>query len=148
MLTTTNLQLFWTMCDSVYLTSGSIDVLGYQRKCITLADKIPAGFTTVTTSPRYLLMLCAAIAAVEMQYLEVAASSFKLRQMCLTAGKLYERGWALAHGLAAEASTGPVAVDGLRRIQSMRWRSSALSAREKTHLHRAIHYLGLRSESC
>ena len=49
-----DLRMFWTAYDPLDLASGSIDVLWFQRGYIALADKILLGFTTVTTSPRYL----------------------------------------------------------------------------------------------
>jgi hypothetical protein len=65
MLTTTfaDLRLFWTVYDPLDLASGSIDVLGLQGGYIALADELLPGFTTVTTSPRYVSMLCAAVDA-------------------------------------------------------------------------------------
>lgn len=130
--TTADLQLFWTAYDPLDLASGSIDVLGFQRGYIALADKILPGFTTVTTSPRYLSMLCAAIGVAQEQYPESAVAPIKLRQQRLSAVKSYERAWALACELAsAETRIGRQAVDGLRGIQSVRRRLSALSAREK-----------------
>jgi hypothetical protein len=40
-------------------------VLGLQADYIALANKLLPGFTTVATSPRYVSMLCAAVAAAE-----------------------------------------------------------------------------------
>ena len=59
-LATPDLRLFWTVYDPLDLASGSIDVLGFQAGYIALANKLLPGFTTVTTSPRYVSMLCAA----------------------------------------------------------------------------------------
>ncbi len=47
------------------MASTSIDVLGLQTGYLALANRILPGFTTVTTSPRYLSMLCAASAIAE-----------------------------------------------------------------------------------
>lgn len=58
-----DVRLFWTAYDPLDLASGSIDVLGLQSVYIALANKFLPGFTTVTTSPRYVSMLCAAVAA-------------------------------------------------------------------------------------
>lgn len=60
-----DLRLFWTAYDPLDLASGCIDVLGFQAGYIALANKLLPGFTTVTTSPRYVSMLCAAVAAAE-----------------------------------------------------------------------------------
>ena len=130
--TSADLQVFWTAFDPLDLASGSIDVLGFQRGYIALADKILPGFTTVTTSPRYLSMLCAAIGVAQEKYPDSAVAPVKLRQQRLAAVKSFERAWALACELAStETRIGRQAVDGLRGIQSVRRRLSALSGREK-----------------
>jgi hypothetical protein len=130
-LATPDLRLFWTAYDPLDLASGSIDVLGFMSGYIALADKLLPSFTTVTTSPRYVSMLCAAVAAAEAAF-PGSADSVRLRQSRMTAVKSYERAWALACGLAAgEAAVGDKAVDGLRGVQYVRRRLSELSDREK-----------------
>lgn len=60
-----DLRLFWSAYDLLDLASGSIDVLGFQAGYIALADKLLPGFSAGTTSPRYVSMLCAAVAAAD-----------------------------------------------------------------------------------
>lgn len=129
---TPNLRLFWTAYDPLDLVSGSIDVLGLQSCYIALANKLLPGFTTVTTSPRYVSMLCAAVAAAEAAFPGTRESAVGIRQARLAMIKSYERAWALACGLAAtDGGLGNKAVDGLRGIQYVRRRLSELSGREK-----------------
>lgn len=131
-LTTPDLHLFWTAYDPLDLASGSIDVLGFQAGYIALANKLLPGFTTVTTSPRYVSMLCAAVAAAEAAFPGRADSTVRLRQTRMAALKSYERAWALACGLAAgDVAVGDKALDGLRGVQYVRRRLSELSGREK-----------------
>jgi hypothetical protein len=59
------LQIFWTMYDPLDLASTSLDPLGFARGYLALADKFLPSFTTVTTVPRYVSMLCAALKAVQ-----------------------------------------------------------------------------------
>ena len=100
---------------------------------VTLANKILPGFTTVTTSPRYLSMLCDAIGEAEKRHPDSTQSPIRLRQQRLNLVKSYERAWALACVLASGYETlGQVATDGLRGVQSVRRRLSELSGREKT----------------
>jgi len=125
-------SIFLTAYEPLDLASNSIDVLGFQRGYIALADKILPGFTTVTTSPRYVSMLCAAIRMAQDKYPDSTATPIQIRQQRLDAVKSYERAWALACGLASsEEQIGTSAVDGLRGVQSIRRRLSALSGREK-----------------
>jgi hypothetical protein len=131
-LATPDLRLFWTAYDPLDLASGSIDVLGFQAGYIALANKLLPGFTTVTTSPRYVSMLCAAVVAAEEAVPGGGDATVRLRQARIGAVKSYERAWALACGLAAgEAAVGDKAVDGLRGVQYVRRRLSELSGREK-----------------
>ncbi len=131
-LTTPNFRLFWTAYDPLDLASGSIDVLGFQGGYVALANKLMPAFTTVTTSPRYVSMLCAAVRAAEAAFPGTADSTVRVRQTRMGAVKSYERAWALACGLAeTEDSVGKKAVDGLRGIQYVRRRLSELSGREK-----------------
>ncbi len=132
-LTTPDLRLFWAAYDPLDLASGSIDVLGLQSGYIALANKFLPGFTTVTTSPRYVSMLCAAVGAAETAFPGVGDSGVRLRQTRLAAVKSYERAWALACGLAAtEATIGDKATDGLRGVQYVRRRLSELAGGQKS----------------
>ena len=54
-------QVFWAPYDPLDLASGSLDPLGFGRGYLALADRFLPGFTTVTSFPRYVSMLCAAI---------------------------------------------------------------------------------------
>ena len=54
-------QFFLTAYDPSELPGGSVDPLGFETGYIRLADEFLPGFTTVTDTPRYLSMLCAAI---------------------------------------------------------------------------------------
>lgn len=132
-LSTPDLRLFWTAYDPLDLASGSIDVLGLQSGYVALANKLLPGFTTVTTSPRYVSMLCAAVAAAETAFPGVGDSGVRLRQTRLAAVKSYERAWALACGLAAtDAAIGDKATDGLRGVQYVRRRLSELAGGQKS----------------
>jgi len=134
-----DLRLFWTAYDPLDLASGSIDVLGLQIGYIAMANKFLPGFTTVTTSPRYVSMLCAAVAAAEAAFPGIADSAIRLRQSRLTAVKSFERAWAVACGLAAtDPAIGDKAVDGLRGIQYVRRKLSELSGDEKSIRTRSV----------
>lgn len=138
-LSSPDLQLFWTAYDPLDLASGSIDVLGLQSGYIALANKFLPGFTTVTTSPRYVSMLCAAVAAAEATFPGIADSAVRLRQARLTAVKSFERAWAVACGFATtDPAIGDKAVDGLRGIQYIRRRLSELSGAEKSIRTRSV----------
>lgn len=132
-LSTADLRLFWTAYDPLDLASASIDVLGFQAGYIALANKVLPGFTTVTTSPRYVSMLCAAVAAAEAAFPGSSEAAIRIRQTRMAAIKSYERAWALACGLAAnDSAIGERAVDGLRGIRYVSRRLSELSGREKS----------------
>lgn len=111
-------QIFWTAYDPLDLASGSLDPLGFARGYLAHADRFLPSFTTVSTIPRYVSMLCAALRAVQMHYRqESGISSSKGRQERLKLVKSFERAWAIACGLAAEDLTiGDKAVGGLRGI--------------------------------
>ena len=96
--------------------SGSLDPLGFARGYLALADRLLPSFTTVTTVPRYVSMLCAALKAVQTHFRhESGMASSKVRQERLKLVKAYERAWALACGLAArDGTSGAEAVGGLR----------------------------------
>lgn len=127
-----DLQLFWSAYDPLDLASASIDVLGFQAGYIALADKLLPGFTTVTTSPRYVSMLCAAVRAAEAAFPGSGEATTQLRQARMAALKSYERAWALACGFAAaDDKIGESAVDGLRGVRYVNRRLSELSGREK-----------------
>jgi hypothetical protein len=114
--TTPDLRLFWTAYDPLDLASGSIDVLGFQAGYIALANKLLPGFTTVTTSPRYVSMLCAAVGAAEAVFPGVGDATVRVRQTRMTAVKSFERAWALACGLADRAGTKNAGGDCATRV--------------------------------
>ena len=127
------LQLFWTAYDPLDLASGSLDPLGFARGYLALADRFLPSFTTVSTVPRYVSMLCAALRAVQRHYPhESGIVSSKARQERLKLVKSFERAWAIACGLAArDAVIGQEAVRGLRGIRYVNRRLETLSGREK-----------------
>lgn len=127
------LQIFWTMYDPLDLASTSLDPLGFARGYLALADRFLPSFTTVTTVPRYVSMLCAAIKAARthLGFASDAASS-SIRQERLGLVKSFERAWAVACGLASrDEAVGGVAIRGLRGIRSVNRRLDTLSPREK-----------------
>jgi len=127
------LQAFWTTYDPLDLASGSLDPLGFARGYLALADRFLPSFTTVTTIPRYVSMLCAALRAVQTHYRhESGIASSKDRQERLKLVKSFERAWALACGLASgDTSIGQEATRGLRGIRYVSRRLETLSGREK-----------------
>src|SRR2546425_10732796 len=87
-------QIFWTTYDPLDLASGSLDPLGFARGYLALADRFLPSFTTVTTVPRYVSMLCAALRSVQVHYrLESSFASSKVRQERLKLVKSFERAW-------------------------------------------------------
>ena len=78
--TSSDFRLFWTAYDPLDLASGSIDVLGFQTGYVALANKLLPGFTTVTTSPRYVSMLCAAVRAAEAVFPGPEDSTVRIRK--------------------------------------------------------------------
>jgi hypothetical protein len=127
------LQLFWTAYDPLDLASGSLDPLGFARGNLALADRFLPSFTTVSTVPRYVSMLCAALRAVRWYYPhESGIASSKARQERLKMVKSFERAWAIACGLVArDAVIGQEAARGLRGIRYVNRRLEKLSRREK-----------------
>lgn len=127
------LQIFWTTYDPLDLASGSLDPLGFARGYLALADRFLPSFTTVTTIPRYVSMLCAALRAVQTHHRhEPGIASSKLRQERLKLVKSFERAWALACGLASlDPNIGQDATRGLRGIRYVNRRLETLSGREK-----------------
>src|ERR1700736_1784402 len=96
------IQIFWTPYDPLDLASGSLDPLGFARGYLALADRFLPSFTTVTTIPRYVSMLCAALRAVQTHYRhEPEIASSKGRQERLSLVKSFERAWAIACGLVS-----------------------------------------------
>jgi hypothetical protein len=88
---TPGLSLFWSAYDPLDMASSSIDLLGIQPGYVALADKLLPGFTTVTTSLRYVSMLCAAVQAAENAFPGRDTSAARNRQERLNAVKSYER---------------------------------------------------------
>ncbi len=125
--------LFWTTYDPLDLASGSLDPLGFARGYLALADRFLPSFTTVTTIPRYVSMLCAALRAVQIHYRhDSGVASSKGRQERLQLVKSFERAWAIACGLAAQdPAIGPEATRGLRGIRYVNRRLDTLAGREK-----------------
>jgi hypothetical protein len=126
-------QVFWTPFDPLDLASGSLDPLGFARGYLSLADRFLPSFTTVTTAPRYVSMLCAAIRAAQAHYRhEPGTAAARSRAERLSLVKSFERAWAIACGLAAQdPSIGQVAVRGLRGVRYVSRMLEALSDRQK-----------------
>jgi hypothetical protein len=127
------LQAFWTTYDPLDLASGSLDPLGFARGYLALADRFLPSFTTVTTIPRYVSMLCAALRAVQTHYRhEPGIASSRGRQERLSLVKSFERAWAIACGLVSrDPSIGQEAIRGLRGIRYVNRRLDTLSGRDK-----------------
>jgi hypothetical protein len=126
-------QVFWTPFDPLDLASGSLDPLGFARGYLSLADRFLPSFTTVTTVPRYVSMLCAAIRAAQSHYHhEPGTAAARGRAERLRLIKSFERAWAIACGLAAQdPSIGRGAVQGLRGVSYVNQRLGSLSGRER-----------------
>lgn len=127
------LQIFWTTYDPLDLASGSLDPLGFARGYLALADRFLPSFTTVTTVPRYVSMLCAALKALQtFRRHESDLASSKIRQERLRLVKSYERAWALACGLVArDGVSGRESVGGLRGVRYVNRQLDLLSASDK-----------------
>lgn len=125
------IQVFWTSYDPLDLASGSLDPLGFTRGYLALADRFLPTFTTVTTVPRYVSMLCAGLKSVQAHYRhQSSTASSKIRQDRLRLLKSFERAWALACGLAAQdTAVGSKAILGLRGIQYVSRQLETLSGR-------------------
>jgi hypothetical protein len=114
------LTLFATAYDPLDLASDSIDPLGFLRAYLALADRMLPGFTTVTSVPRYLPMLCAGLRAAERQHpRDEGREPAKARGRRLEVLRNFEKLWALACGLAEE-TRGEPAIGGLRGIRYVR----------------------------
>ncbi len=117
-------RFFWTAYDPLDLASESIDPLGFMAAYISLADRILPGFTTITTVPRYLSMMCAALKqATKGHGAKLETRISERRRWILNQLQLYERAWAVACGLAeGESGIGEKASDGVRGIRAVkRW---------------------------
>jgi hypothetical protein len=114
------LMLFSTGYDPLDLASDSIDPLGFLRGYLALADRLLPGFTTVTSVPRYLPMLCAGMRAAERLHPRGEDHEpAKARGRRLEILRNFEKVWALACGLA-EKTRGKPAIAGLRGIRYVR----------------------------
>jgi hypothetical protein len=123
-------KIFWAPYDPLDLASGSLDPLGFARGYLALADRFLPSFTTVSSVPRYVSMLCAALRAVQTHHRQQAGiSSQKARQERLKLVKSFERAWALACGLAAH-EIGPAALRGLRGIRYVKRQLETSSGRK------------------
>jgi hypothetical protein len=126
-------QIFWTPYDPLDLASTSLDPLGFARGYLALADRFLPAFTTVTGIPRYVSMLCAAVAAAQERGPREAALPSRLRQERLRLVKSFERAWALACALAAQdPAIGSQAVQGLRGVRSVNRRLTSLPDRARS----------------
>ena len=112
-------QVFWTPYDPLDLASGSLDPLGFARGYLSLADRFLPSFTTVTTVPRYVSMLCAASGPPRRSTdTNRGLPPHRPVQSGSRLVKSYERAWAIACGLAAQdPGIGQQAVRGLRGVR-------------------------------
>jgi hypothetical protein len=102
------LTLFATAYDPLDLASDSIDPLGFQKAYMALADRLLPGFTTVTSVPGYLPMLCAGVRiAEELHPYDKNRETAKARARRLEVLRNFEKLWALACGLAEETRGKP-----------------------------------------
>ncbi len=123
-------RIFWTPYDPLDLASGSLDPLGFTRGYLAVADHFLPDLTTVSTVPRYVSMLCAAVVKAEECFPSSSLTSTKTKEMRLRAIKSYERAWAIACGLASqELAIGAKAVSGLRGVTYVNRRLESLSSR-------------------
>lgn len=125
------LTLFATAYDPLDLASDSIDPLGFLKAYLSLADRLLPGFTTVTSVPRYLPMLCAGVRIAERLHPRgVGRQTAKARGRRLEVLLNFEKLWAIACGLAEE-KRGKAAVSGLRGIRNVRRFLEANDARSE-----------------
>jgi hypothetical protein len=120
-----SIRVFWSAFDPLDLASDSIDPLGFTAGYIVLADQLLPGMTTITTVPRYLSMLCAALREVREAVGDGdGRSTTARRQQLIEKLKLFERAWALACAFAElNPATSGQATEGLRGIRAARkWR--------------------------
>jgi hypothetical protein len=128
------LMLFATAYDPLDLASDSIDPLGFLRAYLSLADRLLPGFTTVTSVPRYLPMLCAGVRAAERLHpRDKGHEPAKARGRRLEVLRNFEKLWALACGLAEE-TRGKPAIAGLRGIRYVRSFLEANAARPEINV--------------
>lgn len=114
------LSFFATAYDPLDLASDSIDSLGFLKAYLALADRMLPGFTTVTSVPRYVPMLCYGLHRAEQLHPRDEGGEPALaRRRRLEVLRNFEKLWALACGLAEE-TRGESAVDGLRGIRYVR----------------------------
>ena len=133
LLVDTPFKAFWTSYDPLDLASDSIDPLGFARGYLALADRFLPSFTTVTTIPRYVSMMCAALSITQSHFsAKTKTLSQKERQDRLKLVKSFERAWAIACGLAStNPNIGQKAVQGLRGIRYVNRRIEAILEKEK-----------------
>ena len=114
------LSLFATAYDPPDLATDSIGPLGFLKAYLCIADRMLPDFTTVTSVPRYLSMLCAGLLAAERLHpRDEGHEPAKARGRRLDVLRNVEKLWALARGLAEE-TRGEPAIAGLRGIRSVR----------------------------
>jgi hypothetical protein len=143
------LSLFATAYDPLDLATDSIDPLGFQRSYLAIADRMLPGFTTVTSNPRYLPMLCAGLLSAERLHpRDESREPAKTRGKRLEVMQNFEKLWALGCGLAEE-TRGEQAVAGLRGIRYVQKylgsnaASSELSTGDFTLLSSQVRYGGI-----
>jgi hypothetical protein len=115
-------QPFLTAYDPSDLPGASIDPLGFDRGYTALAEQILPGLTNAAGRPRYLSVLCAAIALSDEQHkagvFEIPRARYQRREAAVLR---LERFWALACTLASrgQANLGTGGIRGLRDAERM-----------------------------
>lgn len=106
--------VFLTAYDPSDLPGGSLDLLGFERGYLLLADKILPGLTNVADRPRYFSVLCAGVSIAGADISDPPRLQYQRRLDCI---QRFERFWALANVLARqEASDGELPVSGIRGV--------------------------------
>lgn len=106
--------VFLTAYDPSDLLGGSLDLLGFERGYLLLADKILPGLTNVADRPRYFSVLCAGVSIAGADISDPPRLQYQRRLDCI---QRFERFWALANVLARqEASDGELPVSGIQGV--------------------------------
>lgn len=111
-----SIEPFLSAYDPSDLPGASVDPLGFERGYLFLADHILPGLTNAAAHPRYLSMLCAAIAISDEQHRDSGGETPRVqRQRRQDAVLRMERLWALSVVLASDVE--PLGLRGLRDAQ-------------------------------
>jgi hypothetical protein len=113
------LEPFLTAYDPSDLPGSSVDPLGFDRGYALLAGKILPGLTNVANRPRYLSLMCAAIAISDGRAGADVETPREVLARRLDSILRAERFWTLASLLAAkkDESLGIEGIRGIRYVQ-------------------------------